>query len=1172
MRLKTLKVWLFLLPIIGIIGVFLFVQSNKNISELEEQHLRSVEAIRNDILLALPDYYSRVEGYILREAFAMDPDSTFQINASGIRDLLKGFEPDIQSIRFGTLDNPTTEKISLEGNRLTVSDLTLAIPVSTIQQINNLAFYEKFEAQSISFPETLIVTISFDIGLLLRKQENNKIFDKFFLTDQDGNVIYPNSDFGQEIFKPHVIRQDSVGKIHSGVYFEEVEYSGNQNRFYVAPIPLENLQLFAVGTINQNHFLKVGLRLNFKLLSTLIFFLILLIASVPILGILNLSKGDNLTQTKVLQLGISLMGLTLILGFAISFFKNQPDPVENSIAQQTQIEEDLNNKLVNYNSALSDWNNNEKVLLPFNEFILFESNGLAKTIIFKHDSLTFNFNKEKSPVDLRTRAYFTYFNSGTSGKNHFLNSHYSRGNGELESVISMLNKDGDVTAVTFGLNSLEKLKDQYRYLVIKEDGTILHKSDKITSPISNLKEGVNANSWVEIETLMKKNRDESQHKAIEVPLYLIGNHYTGVLSQISGQKFDQPIWLFFLVNHNVAHVFSSLTSLEAIILLAFYFLSLIFNLILQKFSKDLTTDFGFKIFFFDWLKPTKNNLHKLQYLSVAYFLFAGLLLAIYYLEKLNHIQLVATLVFSSSLISFINLATSKLSKKETEANQPLIPPYSLPTLVYSVLLGVIFVKYDLVSSITALILQFASALIILIWVLKVRGKDLVKNLIAPNQALPTFLISWFLVIGFIPGYLIQSKTQLFESQIWDGRNQIDDKLQTTRFKEYEEARRSLMVALTDPFDPKIKEFIAPDQKSFEAAWAGSAGNLRLDWNLLYLALILGLLASLIYYLQKIIFFSFEEEYEDDFESSEQLLYICSIDSSHLEEIVGKVFSQIDENLETIDFLIETLDWQFKLDETKDVYILKNYHCLADPLDSIPILERLHDLEKKIWICSGKQWKDIFSKIKDPLDKVRFSETFSDFSFKSLAIKNEPILKDTSEEKTEVLLKSLRHKKAFYTNMWTEMSFEEKMVAYAYAKEGFFNINRKEVMIGLAQKGILVQKSAEYEPKRKTKNDSSWKEWRLFSPVFRKYVLDHSTEEEKEAFKRYEKKNGNSNSIQISLISFVLICFALIGIFDKNFFSEAYTYLTGSLGLLGSLYALLDRGLGSLKFGKNSSNS
>ncbi|WP_268033534.1 hypothetical protein [Algoriphagus sp. PAP.12] len=1169
MRLKTLKVWLFLLPIIGIIGVFLFVQSNKNISELEEQHLRSVEAIRNDILLALPDYYSRVEGYILREALALDEDPDVRINSAGIRDLLSGFQPDIKSIQFGTLDNPTIEKISLEGNRITVSNLTLGIPKSIIRQINTLAFYERFGVNPTSFPETLVVTISFDIDLLLRKQENNKVFEKFFLTDQMGKVIYPNTDFGQEIFKPHIIRQDSVGKIHSGVYFEEVEYSGNQNRFYVAPIPLENLQLFAVGTFNQNHFLKVGLRLNFKLLSTLIFFLILLIASVPILGILNLSKGDNLTQTKVLQLGISLMGLSMILGFAISFFKNQPDPVLISSAHQNRIKQDLGITISNYDSALSKWEKGLIDTYPFNELILFESKGLAKRIIFNNETRDFNFSS-KSPVDLRTRAYFTYFKTNPESVNHFFNSHYSRGDGELESVISKLNPEKEISAITFKLKSTPTLTDKYRYLLIKEDGTILHKSDKIVSPISNLKEGVNSDSWFEIKTLMEKNRDDDQDKTIEVPLYLIGNQYTGILSKISDQRFDQPIWLFFLVNHNVSHVFSSLTSLEAIILLAIYFLSLIFNLILQKFSKDLTTDFGFKIFFFDWLKPTKNNLHKLQYLSLAYFFFAGLLIAIYYCARLNHIQLVAMLIFSSSLISFINLATSKLSKKETELNQPLIPNYAIPTLLFSVLLGLILVKYELVSSLIALVLQLASALIILFWNLKVRGKDFANKLISPSRVLPTFLIAWFLVIGFIPGYLIQSKTQLFESQIWKSNHQLDNS--ATRFKEYEEARRSLMVALTDPFDSKIREFIAPDQKTFKAAWAGSSGNLSFDWNLLYLILILGLLSSLMYYLQKIIFFSFEEKYEDDFESTEQLLYICSIDSSHLEEIVEKVFSQVDENLETLDFLVESLDWQFKLDESKDVYILKNYHCLADPLESIPLLERLHDLGKKIWICSGKQWKDIFSKIKDPLDKVRFSETFSDFSFKSLAIKNEPILKDSSEEKAEILLKSLRHKKAFYTNMWTEMSFEEKMVAYSYAKEGFFNINRKEVMIGLAQKGILIQKNSESTSEKYSKSDSIWKEWRLFSPVFRKYVLEHSTEEEKEAFKRYEKKNGNSSSIQISLVSFVLICFALIGIFDKNFFSEAYTYLTGSLGLLGSLYALLDRGLGSLKFGKNASNS
>lgn len=69
MRIKILKVWLFLLPVIGIIGTVLYIQSSNNITELEEQNLRSIQAVKNDMQAALPDYYQRVEGYIFREAY-----------------------------------------------------------------------------------------------------------------------------------------------------------------------------------------------------------------------------------------------------------------------------------------------------------------------------------------------------------------------------------------------------------------------------------------------------------------------------------------------------------------------------------------------------------------------------------------------------------------------------------------------------------------------------------------------------------------------------------------------------------------------------------------------------------------------------------------------------------------------------------------------------------------------------------------------------------------------------------------------------------------------------------------------------------------------------------------------------------------------------------------------
>jgi hypothetical protein len=139
-----------------------------------------------------------------------------------------------------------------------------------------------------------------------------------------------------------------------------------------------------------------------------------------------------------------------------------------------------------------------------------------------------------------------------------------------------------------------------------------------------------------------------------------------------------------------------------------------------------------------------------------------------------------------------------------------------------------------------------------------------------------------------------------------------------------------------------------------------------------------------------------------------------------------------------------------------------------------------------------------------------------------------------------------------------------MTCYSFAQEGFFNIARKDVLIELAQKGIIVP------VQNFTKIKGDWDDWELFSAVFRKYILDSSTDEEIKSFQAYEKINGNATTIQVSAISFVLICIALIGIFDKNFFNEAYAYATGSLGILGTLYTVINRGLSTFKFGKTES--
>jgi hypothetical protein len=90
---------------------------------------------------------------------------------------------------------------------------------------------------------------------------------------------------------------------------------------------------------------------------------------------------------------------------------------------------------------------------------------------------------------------------------------------------------------------------------------------------------------------------------------------------------------------------------------------------------------------------------------------------------------------------------------------------------------------------------------------------------------------------------------------------------------------------------------------------------------------------------------------------------------------------------------------------------------------------------------------------------------------------------------------------------------------------------------------------------------------LFNQTFRNFVLTHISDEEKAAFKADEKANGNSNTIQSAAISFVFLSIALIGYFDRNFLNEAYTIMSAGIGLLGTFYTLLNKGMSSLKLGK-----
>ncbi|HSF55957.1 MAG TPA: hypothetical protein VLA71_19535 [Algoriphagus sp.] len=1167
MKLKAFKIWLFLLPIVAIIAVMLFVQSTNNLEELEQQHIRSIASNSKDIQLALPDYLKRVDAHLLREGYASSSTSPLSLYATQLQELLKGFQPQVTNLRFIEKENLPETKMTLDSTTIHIKNQPVTIPPiykgTFLRAVSeNSKFAGVKEINSV-----LLMDISIPIQELFdRLLANDFIFEKFYLTNSEGMVLYPEESAGNKLFDPSLLKQDTVGLAHAGITFSRILVDENEYQAYSNPIYLGPNRLYFVGLYDSDYFLKVGLRINFNLLSTLLLILILIITSIPILGVVRMGRGDSMTQSRIIQVGISLMTIAVVIGFSLSFSRNRPIPsdvLKENIAESGKI---LKTNLAQFEYLPKNWVDNESIAIPHaipdlsNELILTDAKtGYVKEIVFIRKNgqkpLWISFDTDTSFIYLKDRPYISYF-SNPDKNSTFLGSHYSRGTGLLETVISYqdpVSSTSNIKAVTFSLKLDDKYSSAHRILLIKEDGKVIFKSKKVESSISNLSESINPDKWKEVSSLLKNNRGISESKSLYVPLYLNGHQYEALFQRIDTKDYDTQLWQVFLVNTNIFHAFSALSSLEGVIFLGFYFSFFLFTLFAQWSTRSGSNSKGFKSFLFEWLVPSEKNQPRLNFLIVSYAIFAGILLTILKTTSLNPFSTLALLTFSSLCISVINMGSAQVGDIKTGKK------ISTELLVLSAIVVATFILIaisfkNLFWGMAALFLT--SILIIFVWSRLRPKKDnlpILNFIKSSKSALSAYLVFWFFLIGFLPGYLIQSKTQQFESTIWNQPSVIDPSLNSespvsTLISDYEKARRNVMATLGDPFDSKIQDFIAPSQQILLRAWEGSPSHFSKN-PAAYLGFALLILGTyvVIRWIQSSIFFDLKPETELFTESGYAPNYICCINSNQV--------PAAEENTEIIDLKYRTFPEDF-IPKAK-YYRLTNFHCVENLMTLIRPIAEIKNSRRGLTIYSGALWKNLYNGLKSEREKTIFSELFSDFKFSVIRI--EDVVNGSLASEDEVLAR-LKRNKAFYTNIWSDLCFEEKLVCNSYSKEGFFNPAQKETMQDLAQKGIIV-------PKNNSGSTDSWIEWRLFSSVFRQYILTHSSEEEAAKFGAYEKKHGNVRTIQTAVISFVLICIALVGIFDKTFFNEAYAYLTGGLGVLGTLYSFLNQGFAGLRGAK-----
>ena len=1196
MKLKTQKIWLFLLPVIGIIGVLLYVQATNNQRELENQLIRSIEASKNEIVRALGDYYDRVDAYFMQHGAAISATADSTRSQSQKLAKINPFRPRYTNGRILFGDFQPQDSLAIRSDAIFKKDLVINID-SIINKLDIQALLKPLQLTVLSengteqnTDTTLVIDLEIPIEELLRKQETNKIFERFFLADKVGNIIYPSMEYGVSLFTPKDLKIDTLGVTHAGASMVPIKFSELDSRAYISPLQINSLKLYAVGVISEDTHQKVGLRLNFTVISIFLLFLMVLIAMIPVLGVMNLSKGDNLTQAKVIQVGLSLLLLTVVIGFAVAQFKNRPDDISPKKPIVEKLAASLEDSLILYQKELEEMilnDNWEAQDSRYNELIWFRKNGFVQKIYYRGKDETLDFQDYPSSVDLSTRVYYSYFHNPNKVRADtcvFLNSHYSRFDGELESVISKnyfkgddtLKKEG-VRAITFRLTTNPDTSENFRFLAFKQSGKILLKSRKINSPIDNINEGINAEKWVEISTLMQNNKHSSEQ--IRTSLYLNGYQYTGILKKVPNVAYDEDVWLLFLVNTNLTHSFASLVSAEAVLLVLLYFLSLLFSLVVQKNTRRLKNNHGTKSFLFTWLEPSVDNLPRLNYLIISYSIYAFLLLYCYYAYAIHHVHFLALMVYSGFLVSFVNLTTAIGTDPSMGFTEFKLKRYSVRALILGGIVAVLFLWICLkVPGLLrpALLLTGLATAIILLWFYFI--KPLKPVFYNETLTLPLFLGVWFLIIGFLPGYFIMSKTQQFEQQIWeaDYDQKLTDSLEideSSRF--YEETRRNWLPLIADPFDAKIRGFIAPNlanvQNTLDNPGKLSPNKRGIFQNSILVMLFFILFLILAKHLQSIIFFPVQVAQTKPTLLQERRIFLTCPDSTLAVNHVKGQLAQ-PESLQVIDLSVAGPFNEIELVKDKKTCLFVNFHCRQDQLEIAKQIGKENYRDKQVIIASGKTWHETFSGLKPIDNQVLFSEAFSDFKFLLLPLDagsyaaeiQDKVHPDYLQAKNE---EELRLSLAKFADIWSELNFQEKLVCHEFALERFLNKARLNTIKELFKKGILVEKSPDPETIDTDPKTAVWKRNEFFSRLFQFYILTHVSEEEIKSFRDFESKNGNSHLIQVSALSFVLICFALIGIFNRSFFDQVYAYLTGSIGLIGSMYTILNSGFTKLNFGK-----
>lgn len=1240
MKWKNLKLWGVLALLILVIGAILYQQSRNNREELKMQAIRGMEITRHNLIGAYDSYHQEIEGYfyrILIEKFGKNQAGKNEEGTksqSEIAGIMNGFFGSNRPILTETViinpipkepAKPSLEIISDSPIRLADMNHTMSwdrrqfnfADLPGRKQLKSLLGFDLTIPPDFNFSDSVVVQVSSIISVekLLKKDQNNRFFDHIILADEHGTALYPNNLHDLHILDlESVAKSDTVSRHQAGVRLTSFDISMVTYMGFWIPVQLNGKTFYLIGTKESGEFEKVGLRINFNLLTTLVYGLIVLLLSIPILSILNLEKGDVLSKNKVFSAGFSLMFLMTVMGFGLSQLGHLEKYVDSKKDNFRALQAITRQYIKNYLHVLDRASKKgfgfekfpDKEILELIEVQDYKISKLHVVDLSKESILKLDFaNPGESFIDISGRDYVRHFDK-RQDRPYFIGAQYSRGSGELEAVISQKGQhDASVEAITFALRKIDSISIKHRYLLFKEEGKVIHKSDGILTPLDQVPDALDGQKWAEIKNLMEQNPHAAENDFWEIDMYLHGDPYIGILQLVDGENFDQNIWSLYLINKNLAYVKSSLVSLEALVILSFYLVMLVVMTLINKFAQSPSGIKSFVPFAYAWLFPTKRKQSRYFVLICVNVLLLSAQAITFFLSGYHLLATAAIALLTSIIGSLCLYLLAGPTWRSRVIRRDLL--YIILMLLLWSFGAAMLVKMQLGWP----IIVFSAALFGTNAWLKYTGRlrkiDTFLNqiVISSRVVFVVYMMSWSLLLGFLPGLIIHASTFRFEESIWNSSLTATEMEAKDWVESYEKFRRNLFSIVGDNANSETGQFISPTKNTINGAFIGAnQTTLRyfwqtLRWPWIWVAALVGILAT-IYFL---ISTNISKVYLLDFDFDGHLVsdkgdcdarnfkkvFLCSLDTFQKKKWISCNLGVEDEQIFELDLAEADLESDqinamsgFSEAGDKQVWLIENIHCVAEPgwlSEKIP--RWMHEAHSKgipLVLGSGKSWKQLLQSFPEELGKVRFSEIFADFFFeivpidyslglvtngleRELAFGQNPEIvqalipaKDGDLENQVMLIQ--RYNKAYYANIWAELSFLERKVCYYFSREGFLNPANWDTMTELVQKGIL-----RIIPEKDKMG--------MFNRTFRHFILNNVSDQELQEFKTHERANGNANTIQIAGISFVLLSLAMIGYFDKNFLNEAYAYISGILGAIGSIYSLFSKGFSSLSWGKKS---